>query len=96
MWPRWSNGCRPACCSAPPRSVTLTDAGELALRRCQQMLALTTDLEETATTAEGELRGQLRLTCSVVCHAQLGAAIADFFWPSTRSSRLTWTRARAR
>ena len=37
------------------RSVTLTDAGELALRRCQQMLALTTDLEEeTATTAEGE------------------------------------------
>ena len=62
------------------RSVTLTDAGELALRRCQQMLALTTDLEEeTATTAEGELRGQLRLTCSVsFAYAQLGAAIADF------------------
>ncbi len=62
------------------RSVTLTDAGELALRRCQQMLALTTDLEEeTATTAGGELRGQLRLTCSVsFAYAQLGAAIADF------------------
>ena len=62
------------------RSVTLTDAGELALRRCQQMLALTTDLEEeTATTAEGKLRGQLRLTCSVsFAYAQLGAAIADF------------------
>ena len=62
------------------RSVTLTDAGELALRRCQQMLALSEDLEEeTATTAEGELRGQLRLTCSVsFAYAQLGAAIADF------------------
>ncbi len=62
------------------RSVTLTDAGELALRRCQQMLALSQDLEEeTATTAEGELRGQLRLTCSVsFAFAQLGAAIADF------------------
>ncbi len=62
------------------RSVTLTDAGELALRRCQQMLALTQDLEEeTATTTEGELRGQLRLTCSVsFAFAQLGAAIADF------------------
>lgn len=62
------------------RSVTLTDAGELALRRCQQMLALTQDLEEeTATTTEGELRGQLRITCSVsFAFAQMGAAIADF------------------
>ncbi|MDP3226513.1 MAG: LysR family transcriptional regulator [Acidovorax sp.] len=62
------------------RSVTLTDAGELALRRCQQMLALTQDLEEeTATTTEGELRGQLRITCSVsFAFAQLGAAVADF------------------
>lgn len=62
------------------RSVTLTDAGELALRRCQQMLALTEDLEEeTATTTEGELRGQLRITCSVsIAFAQMGAAIADF------------------
>ena len=62
------------------RSVTLTDAGEHCLRRCQQMLALSQDLEEeTAHTAEGELRGQLRLTCSVsFAYAQLGAAIADF------------------
>jgi len=62
------------------RSVTLTDAGELALRRCQQMLALTQDLEEeTASTTEGELRGQLRITCSVsFAYAQMGAAIADF------------------
>lgn len=62
------------------RSVTLTDAGELALRRCQQMLALTQDLEEeTASNTEGELRGQLRITCSVsFAYAQMGAAIADF------------------
>ena len=62
------------------RSVTLTDAGEHALRRCQQMLALSQDLEEeTATTTEGALRGQLRLTCSVsFAFAQMGAAIADF------------------
>jgi len=51
-----------------------------ALRRCQQMLALSQDLEEeTATTTEGALRGQLRLTCSVsFAFAQMGAAIADF------------------
>lgn len=62
------------------RSVTLTDAGEHALRRCQQMLALSQDLEEeTAHTAEGALRGQLRVTCSVsFAFAQMGAAIADF------------------
>jgi len=62
------------------RSVTLTDAGEHCLRRCQQMLALSQDLEEeTASTTEGELRGQLRLTCSVsFAFAQMGAAIADF------------------
>lgn len=62
------------------RSVTLTDAGEQALRRCQQMLALVEDIEEeTTATSEGELRGQLRLTCSVsFAYAQLGTAIADF------------------
>lgn len=62
------------------RRVTLTDAGEQTLRRCQQLLALTQDLEEeTAHTSEGCLRGQLRLTCSVsFAVAQLGAAITDF------------------
>lgn len=62
------------------RSVTLTDAGEACLRRCQQMLALVEDIEEeTTATGEGELRGQLRLTCSVsFAYAQLGAAITDF------------------
>ena len=44
------------------------------------MLALSQDLEEeTATTTEGALRGQLRITCSVsFAFAQMGAAIADF------------------
>ncbi|KRC11778.1 LysR family transcriptional regulator [Acidovorax sp. Root217] len=62
------------------RSVTLTDAGEACLRRCQQMLALAQDIEEeTTATGEGELRGQLRLTCSVsFAYAQLGEAITDF------------------
>ena len=35
--------------------------------------------EETATTTDGVLRGQLRLTCSVsFAFAQLAAAIVDF------------------
>ncbi|MBC3872445.1 LysR family transcriptional regulator [Undibacterium flavidum] len=61
------------------RSVTLTDAGENCLRRCQQMLALMENVEEETSEHDGELRGQLRLTCSVsLCYAQLAAAIVDF------------------
>lgn len=62
------------------RSVTLTDAGEQCLRRCQQMLALSQDLEEeAASTSDTRLRGQLRLTCSMsFAYAQLAAAIAEF------------------
>ena len=62
------------------RRVTLTDAGEQCLRRCQQMLALAQDLEDdTARTDAGALRGQLRVTSSVsFAYAQLGAALADF------------------
>jgi len=61
------------------RSVTLTDAGENCLRRCQQMLALMENVEEETSDHEGGLRGQLRLTCSVsLCYAQLAAAIVDF------------------
>ena len=62
------------------RRVTLTDAGEQCLRRCQQMLALAQDLEEdAASSTEGALRGQLRVTSSVsFAYAQLGAALADF------------------
>lgn len=61
------------------RSVTLTDAGENCLRRCQQMLALMENVEEETSDHEGELRGQVRITCSVsLCYAQLAAAIVDF------------------
>lgn len=63
------------------RSVTLTDAGEACLRRSQQMLALMDNVEEeiSASTTDGTLRGQLRLTCSTsFAYAHLAAALADF------------------
>lgn len=61
------------------RSVTLTDAGESCLRRSQQMLALMENVEEETASRSDELRGQLRLTCSMSFgHAQLAAALADF------------------
>lgn len=61
------------------RSVTLTDAGEQALRRCQQMLQLMEDTENEVAPPDGILRGQLRLTCSMSFgHAHLAAAISDF------------------
>ncbi|MEO6292080.1 MAG: LysR family transcriptional regulator, partial [Burkholderiaceae bacterium] len=59
------------------RSVTLTDAGESCLRRSQQMLALKENVEEETTYAGNELRGQIRLTCSVsFAYAQMATAIA--------------------
>ena len=61
------------------RRVTLTDAGEQCLRRSQQMLALMENIEEETAHGEGELRGQLRLTCSMsFTYAHLAAAIAHF------------------
>jgi DNA-binding transcriptional LysR family regulator len=62
------------------RRVTLTDAGENCLRRSQQMLALMQNIEEETTAShEGELRGQLRLTCSTsFAYAQLALALVDF------------------
>ncbi len=61
------------------RSVTLTDAGESCLRRSQQMLALMDNIEEETTRHDGDLRGQLRITCSVsFAYAQLAAAVVDF------------------
>lgn len=61
------------------RKVTLTDAGEQFLRRCQQILALTDEVVEETANQSRELRGQLRLTCgaSFGC-AQMASAIADF------------------
>lgn len=61
------------------RSVTLTDAGENCLRRSQQMLALMENVEEETSGHDGNLRGQLRITCSVsFAYAQLAAAVVDF------------------
>lgn len=47
------------------RSVTLTDAGENCLRRSQQMLALMDNVQEETASHGAELRGQLRITCSM-------------------------------
>lgn len=61
------------------RRVTLTDAGEQALRRSQQMLELAAAVEEETAASADTLRGQLRLTCSMsFAHAHLAAAVADF------------------
>lgn len=60
------------------RRVTLTDAGEHCLRRSRQMLLLSEHMEEE-TASGGELRGQLRVTCSVSFgHAQLAQALTAF------------------
>jgi len=61
------------------RKVTLTDAGEQFLRRCQQILTLTDEVVEATANLNSELRGQLRLTCSASFgYAQMASAIADF------------------
>jgi len=61
------------------RSVTLTDAGEHCLRRSQQMLALMDDVQEETGSHGPELRGQLRITCSMsLAYAQIAAAVVDF------------------
>ena len=61
------------------RSVTLTDAGESCLRRSQQMLALMDNVEEETANRSDELRGQLRITCSMsLAYAQMAAAVVDF------------------
>ncbi|MEO8281686.1 MAG: LysR family transcriptional regulator, partial [Ideonella sp.] len=58
------------------RSVTLTDAGENCLRRSQQMLSLMEDVEHETSSPDGELRGQLRITCSMsFAYAQMAAAV---------------------
>lgn len=61
------------------RRVTLTEAGEQCLRRSRQILALRQDMEEEIAPADGQLRGQLRLTSSMSFgHAHLAAALGDF------------------
>jgi len=61
------------------RRVTLTDAGERCLSHGQQMLSLMEDMLEETVWPEGQLRGQLRLTCSLsFAYAQLAAALTEF------------------
>lgn len=61
------------------RRVTLTDAGEQALRRSLQLLELVEQVEAEVAPADGVLRGQLRLTSSMSFgHAHLAAALCDF------------------
>lgn len=61
------------------RRVTLSDAGEQCLRRSQQMLALMDSIEDETASGDGELRGQLRMTCSMSFgFAQVAAALTDF------------------
>lgn len=61
------------------RRVSLTPAGEQALRRCLQILELARDLEEEVAPSGGQLRGQLRLSCSIAfAQVQLAAMLSDF------------------
>lgn len=61
------------------RKVTLTDAGEQFLRRCQQILELADEVVGETANLNSELRGQLRLTCGASFgSAQMASAIADF------------------
>lgn len=46
------------------RHVKLTDAGEQAVRFCQQIAYLADEVEQDVAAQTGELRGVLRLTCS--------------------------------
>lgn len=61
------------------RRVSLTDAGEQALLRCEQIVSLAQDVENEAAPTDGVLRGQLRLTCSTsLAYAFLAAVLRDF------------------
>lgn len=61
------------------RRVTLTEAGEQALKRSVQMLELMSAVREEVSPAEGAVRGLLRVTSPVAfAHAQLAAAIGQF------------------
>lgn len=61
------------------RRVTLTDAGEQALRHCLRMLEMVEDVQNDVAPADGVLRGQLRVTSSMsFAHAHLAGAIGEF------------------
>ena len=61
------------------RRVSLTDAGAQCLRYSQQMLALADEVQSEMRTGDSQLRGLLRVTCSMSFgHAQMAPAIAQF------------------
>ncbi len=61
------------------RRVSLTDAGAQCLRYSQQMLALADEVQGEMRAGDSQLRGLLRVTCSMSFgHAQMAPAIAQF------------------
>jgi DNA-binding transcriptional LysR family regulator len=61
------------------RRVSLSEAGEEALPRCRQLLALSGEVEAVAGTRRREPVGKLRITTSLsLAQAQLTAALVDF------------------
>jgi len=61
------------------RRISLSDAGEAALPRCRQLLALSDDIEAVTGTRVSEPIGKLRITTSLsFAEAQLTAAVVEF------------------
>lgn len=61
------------------RRVSLTEAGESCLRQCEQVLAMTQDLQSTLGKRDSSPRGQLRMTTSISFgQAYLARAVADY------------------
>lgn len=61
------------------RRVTLTDAGAQCLRYGQQMLDLAEEMQGEMLPGEGQLRGLVRVTCSMSFgHARMAPALVQF------------------
>lgn len=61
------------------RRVTLTDAGQLALPSCRQLLETADDVKQMAGNLSQEPRGRLRLTCALsFAEAQLAPALMEY------------------
>lgn len=61
------------------RKLSLSDAGEQALARCREMLALSDDFVAQASHGGAQAQGKLRVTTSPsFAQAQLAAAMVDF------------------
>jgi DNA-binding transcriptional LysR family regulator len=61
------------------RRVTLTDAGQLALPSCRQLLETADDVKQMAGNLSQEPRGRLRLSCALsFAEAQLAPALVAY------------------